>query len=53
MRKKSYEYFIKAKGIFDNSDEYESSSYLEGTLGLVCAKLGMSEDAIKYYRENY
>ena len=51
--KKSYEYFIKAKEIFDNSDEYESSSYLEGTLGLVCAKLGMSEDAIKYYRENY
>ncbi len=51
--KKSYEYFIKAKAIFDNSDEYESSSYLEGTLGLVCAKLGMREDAIKYYRENY
>ncbi|MFQ9287499.1 MAG: tetratricopeptide repeat protein, partial [Intestinibacter bartlettii] len=51
--KKSYEYFIKAKEIFDNSDEYESSSYLEGTLGLVCAKLGMREDAIKYYRENY
>ena len=43
--------FIKAKEIFDNSDEYESSSYLEGTLGLVCAKLGMREDAMKYYRE--
>lgn len=51
--KKAYEYFIKAKAIFDSSDKYESSIYLEGTLGIVCSKLGMHEEAIKYYRQNY
>lgn len=50
---KSYDYFIKSKELYRESDEYEESDELNTNLGIVCSKLGKKEEAIKYYIENY
>ncbi|MGM9536139.1 MAG: tetratricopeptide repeat protein [Intestinibacter sp.] len=50
---KSCEYLLKAKEIYEESDEYEEPNQLSYDLATVYGKLGKIEKSIEYFMENY
>ena len=50
---KSCQYLLKAKEIYEESNEYKEPDQLSYDLATVYGKLGNTEKSIEYFMENY